>query len=200
MSVLSEPSPASGSPLPGPTPPSAAVARSRPAPSGPVSGRSDFFGGMAWIGLGIVILLASIAMDRLEAQGVHPYTVPGLMPGILGIAMIFLGLLLALRGLRRGVGRHPSAGGTAPEGRRQILRALVLCIGFAAGLVGHGLPFWLAATVFIAVAIPVLQTPARRSAGRRLTLRDVALPVLIGAGAGGLISVVFQTVFLVRLP
>ena len=41
-------------------------------------------------------------MDRLERQNINPYTVPGLLPGLLGIAMILLGGVLALRSWRRG--------------------------------------------------------------------------------------------------
>ena len=46
--------------------------------------------------------IGSIRMDRLEAQHINPYTVPGLLPGLLGLVMILLGVLLALRSWGRG--------------------------------------------------------------------------------------------------
>ena len=64
---------------------------------------------------------------------------------------------------------------------------------FGTVLVGHGLPFWLAASVFVSVSIVVLQWG-------RLDARSVATAVAIGVSAGVVISYVFQTVFLVRLP
>ena len=63
-------------------------------------------------------------MDRLEAQHINPYTVPGLLPGLLGLVMILLGVLLALRswGRRCAPGRRAAAGGRlaldAPARRR----------------------------------------------------------------------------------
>src|SRR3981189_3608223 len=62
--------------------------------------RSDFLSALGWIGLGIAILIGSVMMDRLEKQDINPYTIPGLLPGLLGIAMTILGALLAARSWR----------------------------------------------------------------------------------------------------
>ena len=51
--------------------------------------------------------------DRLEQQHINPYTVPGLLPGLLGLMMILLGTILALRSWRRGALSLPI---TAPIG------------------------------------------------------------------------------------
>jgi hypothetical protein len=141
-------------------------------------------------------------MDRLESQDINRYTVPGLLPALLGIVMLLLAGLLALRSWRRGALARDA--GEAPPfdaaNARRIALVLVLCLVFGVVLVGHGLPFWAAAAIFVSVAIVSLQQPLRRAAGRRLGLRDVALAVAIGLGAGGAITLVFQQVFLVRLP
>ena len=50
-----------------------------------VSPRTDFLSGFGWMGLGIAILIGSVMMDRLENQDINPYTIPGLLPGLLGI-------------------------------------------------------------------------------------------------------------------
>ena len=154
-----------------------------------------------WATLGLAILVGSLRMDRLESQNINPYTVPGLLPGLLGVAMTLLAGLLALRSWRRGalaagVGRS----GIDAVAVRRILLVLALCIGFDVALVGRGLPFWLAAAIFVSVAIVSLQHPQRRVAGRALSLRDVAVAIVIGLGAGGAITLVFQQLFLVRLP
>src|SRR5690349_3475796 len=64
--------------------------------------RSDFKDAIGWTALGIAVLVGSLRMDRLESQGINPYTVPGLLPGLLGVAMILLGATLGVRSLRRG--------------------------------------------------------------------------------------------------
>src|SRR6266853_6893374 len=62
--------------------------------------RSDFLSAVGWMGLGIAILIGSVTMDRLEKQDINPYTIPGLLPGLLGIVMTILGALLAARSWR----------------------------------------------------------------------------------------------------
>jgi len=167
----------------------------------PVSGRADFQGALAWISLGLAILIGSITMDRLEAQDVNPYTIPGLMPGLLGIAMMILGSLLAARSWRRGLSRGAAHDPTARRAEyRHLALVLVLCLTFGGLLVGHGLPFWLASALFVSTAIPCLQGPQRRAAGQKLTWRTIAVAAVIGLAAGGIITLVFQKIFLVHLP
>src|ERR1700716_1781211 len=62
--------------------------------------RGDFLSALGWMGLGVAILIGSVTMDRLEKQGINPYTIPGLLPGLLGCAMTILGALRALRSWR----------------------------------------------------------------------------------------------------
>ena len=76
--------------------------------------------------------------------------------------------------------------------------ALLLCIGFVVGALGHGPPFWLAAFLFVFLAILLFEWPDRRLTG---TLRRGAVQAaLVAAGASAAITFVFQEVFLVRLP
>ena len=82
----------------------------------------------------------------------------------------------------------------------RILLVIGLCLAFGVVLVGHGLPFWLAAAIFVTTAILALQYQARRSTGEPLTVRQVASTAAIGLGAGIAITIVFQEIFLVRLP
>src|SRR5229473_1291468 len=163
--------------------------------------RSDFLSALGWMALGIAILIGSVTMDRLETQGINPYTIPGLLPGLLGIAMTILGALLAARSWRPHL--FASASSAAPANRgeqKRLLLVLGLCLAFGVGLVGHGLPFWLAAAIFVTVAIVSLQYRERQSSGEPLSLRRFITAATIGLGAGIAITVVFQEIFLVRLP
>jgi hypothetical protein len=163
--------------------------------------RGDFLSAIGWIGLGIAILIASVTMDRLENQDINPYTIPGLLPGLLGIAMTILGALLAARSWRRHL--FATTVDAAPAGRAEQKRlwlVLGLCLTFGVGLVGHGLPFWLAATIFVTAAILLLQYRQRQSTAPRSGLRTFVGAAAIGLGAGIAITLVFQQLFLVRLP
>jgi Tripartite tricarboxylate transporter TctB family len=167
-----------------------------------LAARAELRQSLGWAVLGGAVLIASLRMDRLESQSINPYTVPGLLPGLLGIVMLLLAGLLALRSWRRGALQADLQ--LAPPldaaNARRIALVLVLCLLFGVVLVGHGLPFWAGAASFVSVAIMSLQMPLRRAAGRKLGLRDVAVAITVGLGAGGAITLVFQQIFLVRLP
>jgi hypothetical protein len=174
------------------------------APEGeaPIHPRSDLLDGLGWIAFGIAVLIGSLTMDRLEQQHINPYTVPGLLPGLLGIMMILLGGILSLRSWRRGALNVPVPGATADEReqRRRIWIVIVLCMGYAVVLVGHGIPFWLASAIYVTGSILVLQRLSRDEDERRYTVRGFIKAVVIGLGAGVITSVVFQELFLVRMP
>jgi len=168
----------------------------------PISPRSDLADAGFWIALGVAVLIGSITMDRLERQGVNPYTVPGLLPGLLGIAMIVLGGVLALRSLRRGA-LHVQASPPDALDRERWRRIWVvagLCLGYGVVLVGHGLPFWLASTIYVTGSILILQRMSRDPAVRRQTPKAWAKALAIGLGSSVITHLVFQELFLVRMP
>jgi hypothetical protein len=165
---------------------------------------ADFFFGLGWAALGIAITVGSWRMDRLERQGVEPYAVPGLLPGLLGLLLLLFGLVMALRSWRgraaptaeaapaEGIG----AGGQAEPWRAGL--ALLLTGGFVLGLLGRGPPFWLAGFLFVFLAIFLFELPERRARGT--VVRGAGVAALVAAAAAGLATLVFQEVFLVRLP
>ena len=145
-------------------------------------------------------------MDRLANLGVKPFSAPGLLPGALGIFIIVLGVAMlvravcagALRGALRGALKSRSAASRSAIDWRRVLPPTVMCVGYAAVLVGHGLPFWLASWIFVTAMIGTLQFHERRERGELRRLALVALAV--GAGAGIVVSLIFQELFLIRLP
>ena len=176
-----------------------------PDTSGPLAGtattpRSDFIAALCWMVFGSAVSIGAWNMDRLENQDVPPYAVPGLLPFFLGLAIVFFAALMLARAWRQGAlasdAERPA--GMSPAERGRFLMVLALCLTFAVVLVGHGLPFWLAAAAFVSVTIFVLQYPRRRAANQ--VLRGVLLAILIGLGAGFGVTLVFQDIFLVRLP
>lgn len=164
--------------------------------------RSDLKDAIGWIVLGVAIVIGSVTMDRLEAQNVNPYTVPGLLPGLLGLAMVLLGALLAVRSLRRGAMDKPLPRPTAHDRaqRRRIWIVAALCIVYGVVLIGHGLPFWVASTIYVTGSILILQRISADPKERALTPALWAKAIVIGLGSAVITQLVFQELFLVRLP
>lgn len=167
-----------------------------------VSPRSDFKGGVGWMALGAAVLGGSITMDRLESQNINPYTIPGLLPGLLGIGMLLLGGILALSSWRRGAFSQPLApfGALHRETRKRVWTVIALCTVYSVGLVGHGLPFWAASAIFVTGTIVIMQRMNSDPEERRLTTRLWAKAIVIGVASAVVTHLVFQELFLVRLP
>jgi hypothetical protein len=159
--------------------------------------RTDLYSAAFWVLFGGAIVAGSWRMDRLEYMHINPYTAPGLVPGILGAFIVLFGVIMAVRAVRAGALRAGPVGGEPIFNGRVALSA-VLCIAFAAGLVGHGPPFWLAAGIFIFVHIFLFQYPERRASGDLAKGALAALAVAVGASF--VITMIFQELFLVRLP
>ncbi|MDP1533351.1 MAG: tripartite tricarboxylate transporter TctB family protein [Rubrivivax sp.] len=151
--------------------------------------RADRRGGLGWIALGALILVASWRMDRFEAMGGSLYTAPGLVPGLLGIALMLLGGLLAWRGWRA---RGRSAPGPGPLLNGRIAGMLVLSLVYAAGLIGR-VPFAPATALFVTLFTAIY-------AGSVSPARRWGVALLAGALTTLLVVGVFERIFLVRLP
>jgi hypothetical protein len=164
--------------------------------------RSDLADAIGWIALGAAVLVGSIMMDRLEAQHINPYTVPGLLPGLLGIAMILLGLVLAERSRERGALTQPRAPRTEDQRDewRRVWIVAGLCIGYGVVLIGHGIPFWIASSIYVTASILILQRLSRDPQERQFTPRAIAKAVVIGVASSVITQLVFQEIFLVRMP
>ena len=155
----------------------------------------DFFFGLGWAAFGAAILAASWRMDRLEGLNVNPWSVPGLLPGVLGALMLLFGGALALRAMTAGWTAAPAPGSPA-----RTWLALLLCFGYAAGLLGRGLPFWLTSAAFLFVALCAFRW-LDRDADAPQSLRRLALgSAAIALAASAAISLLFQEVFLLTLP
>ena len=164
-------------------------------------------GGMVWVLFGAVVFYASWTMDRLESQGVAPITAPGLLPGLLGLGMIGFGLVLLLR---RGAGPHGEAHGhfgiqaetaAPPEPGldwRRLGLSWLLSVAFAGVFLGRGLPFWLLAAVFMFLHLVLLEDDDRRAA--RPLARRLAFAALVAGGTAAAVTLIFQELFLIRLP
>ena len=162
--------------------------------------KADFITGLGLIALGIATVVESLRMPRFEQLHIEPYTMPGLVPGALGAVILLLGAALFLRAARAGGWRLGGGAGAAwagDPGVRRLVLALALCLLYAAGLVGR-LPFWLATFVFVAAFVALFEWPLAAAAGART--RSLIVAVLFAAAVAAAVSLVFERIFLVRLP
>ena len=171
-------------------------------PSARTMVKADFVTGLIFFTLGVAVVVESLRMPRFEELDVNPYTAPGMVPGILGAIILMLGAVLFVRAARAGgwrlAERTPDAQPfLADPGARRLRLAIALCLLYAAGLVGR-LPFWLATFLFVAGFVALFEWPL--AADRSDRLRRVLFAVVLGALISAATSIVFQEIFLVRLP
>ena len=158
---------------------------------------ADLVWSLVWIAGGAAIFYGGFAMD-LERQHINPYTAPGLVPALLGGAIALMGVILLVRSVRAG-GLDPGPRDAARHIHfPRLFLALGLCLAYAAGLVGRGVPFWLATFLFVFVAIVALQWDERRARGE--LRKGILVAALCAAGTAAAVTLVFQELFLVRLP
>lgn len=161
--------------------------------------RADLITAIVLIALGLTVAYLSWTMDRLEVRRIHPSTIPGLVPLILGLALTACGSMLALRSWRLD---HAGSGAALMRAlvswsALRVVAVLGLALVFTLVLLGR-MPFWLAAGIFIFTFIVLFET----------VLADEPKPLLstllwaagIAAVGGGGIWYVFERIFLVRLP
>jgi hypothetical protein len=169
----------------------------RPKPGMP---RADFLTGLVFVLLGAAVIWASLEMPRFEERAAEPYTAPGLVPGALGAIILVLGAVLFVRAARAGGWRlwSPAArSGSRDSGVRRLVLSVALCLIYAGGLVGT-VPFWLATFVFITAFVVLFEWPL--AAGRTDRLRRLVFAPLFAAVIAAAVTLLFQDVFLVRLP
>ncbi len=159
------------------------------------SPRSDIVGGGLWMAFGAVIVGEALRMDRFVSMGATLYTMPGFVPGMVGLIIILLGAALAFRGWRRGrAARAPAAAAPAePMLNRRVLATLVLSLAYGVGLIGR-LPFGVSTAIYVAAFVWIF-SPPEHSLRRRL-----ASAVLTGAATAVVVVLVFEKLFLVTLP
>ena len=87
------------------------------------------------------------------------------------------------------------AGGSNAADRRQLATATLLGLLYAGVMVGR-LPFWLASALFVFTFTAAFEWEP----GPRGRLRRVIEAALIGLGTGIAVMLVFERLFLLRLP
>jgi hypothetical protein len=168
----------------------------------PPSARVDFITAAILLCFGLTIIALALRMPTFEAATGSAFTAPGIVPGFHGTVIALLSLVLAGRSIYRGAFKP---GGGKPEGfeglpgisLKRLFIAAGLGIVFAVVLVGW-LPFWLASAIFISAFTIIFEWDA--AAPMALRVRRAVTAIILGAAAGAAVFLLFQEIFLVRLP
>ncbi|MFK7792980.1 MAG: tripartite tricarboxylate transporter TctB family protein [Devosiaceae bacterium] len=178
------------------------------------SATADRITSLVLFALGLAMLIGGYTMERLEIRQIHPASIPGLVPMILGSAMMLCaGLLFHTSrvapkqdALAKGADEqevHEEAS-TEDDGHtngnastRNLFFAALYSIIYALLLVGT-LPFALATAIYITVFY--IHFTWEREQTQRALVTNIALGLTFGFAGAYAIASLFQYGFLVRLP
>lgn len=158
--------------------------------------RADFYTSIVLMLLGLATAVESWRMPRYGDVGSDIWSAPGIVPGLLGVALILMAFVLFMRTLpaiRAGAESEPGEPGAV----RRVVTVLVLCIVYAGILVSR-VPFWLASFLFVFAFIATFELTDADARSR--WMRHVAFALVIAALTSAVVSYIFQNVFFVRLP
>jgi hypothetical protein len=172
---------------------------------------ADRIGGLIWFVFGAAVVYGSWTMDRLEKLNIPPATAPGVVPGLLGLGIMAFALVLLLRrgrvatvdfsGAETAASGSTTAAPLADEGGfhwRRLALSAFLCLTYGAGLLGRGAHYWILTAGFLFLHLLLLDESEDVPA--RPTLRRFILAAALALAISTVVTLVFQHVFLVRLP
>lgn len=160
--------------------------------------RVDLIAAAIFIALGVAVAYLSWTMPRLEIRGVHPLTVPGLVPGMLGLLLAVCGLIVLVRALRSdGMPWRSFFDGLFGNESLRVSVVILLALAYTLGLVGR-IPFWAATALFVLAFILIFETYLTDA--RKPLLKSLPWAAAISVGTAVAVTLVFERAFLVRLP
>lgn len=162
--------------------------------------KADLLTGLFFLAFGIAVFYLAWDMPRLETRRIHPSTIPGLVPMLLGASLALCGFLLAARSarlapIRKGWTAFGQILVSTEVTRTLVLAALVLI--YTLGLVGL-VPFWLATSLFVFTFIVLYETALAEKPAP--VARSVLWALVQAIIVAGVVTIVFERGFLVRLP
>ena len=164
--------------------------------------KADFVASILLMAFGIWIVVHSINMPRFKELGTNPFSVPGIVPGILGTIITALSLLVFIRALRRkgyilGVSGHVLKSTMQDASFKRMNITCSVCILYGLGMVGI-ISYYLATFIYVFAFLIIFQY--------RLSVKYNNQKKLIGWSfvqamlIAGTVGVVFRYLFLVDLP
>lgn len=164
--------------------------------------KADFVVSLLLMGFGVWIVIHSFKMPRFEELGANPFSVPGIVPGILGVIIFILSLIVFMRSLTRkgyrlGLNRTTLIEFFRNASMQRMLLTILICIVYGIVLVGR-INYYLATFAFVLVFLVLFQY--RPSKGFLTQRRKLVLSFIQALLTAGIVGAVFRYLFLVDLP
>jgi len=164
--------------------------------------KADFVMSIGLILFGVAVLILSIQMPRYEEIGVNPYSVPGIVPGLLGIIVGSLGVVLLIRSILRGgyalhITKDTFVNFFKDEPTKRLMLTLAICLGYAFGVLNR-IPYVASTILYLFVFVVVFEY--KRGVPLRAQGRMILMAVLLSGIAGTATWATFRYLFLVNLP
>ncbi len=163
--------------------------------------KKDFITSIVLIAFSLSVIVSSYTMPRLERRGIDPFSAPGVVPGLIGIILLVLALILFIRSVRHGgylILPDRSEQKSAHRGAAlRVGLTLALSLIYAIGLLGH-IDYTSGTLLYIFVFIVLFEYRWGEPVSSQLKVLGYAL--LQALIASLLISIVFRKLFLVDLP
>jgi hypothetical protein len=164
--------------------------------------KKDFIASIVLIAFSISVVVSSYTMPRLERRGIDPFSAPGVVPGMIGMILLCLSLILFVRSVRAGGYRlfgagRDSGGAENPGAVQRVLLTLLISLGYAVGLLGR-IDYTAATLLYIFGFIVLFEY--RRGVSPLRQKKMLGRALLLAVIAAIATTLVFRKLFLVDLP
>lgn len=164
--------------------------------------KKDFITSIVLTAFSISVIVLSYTMPRLERRNIDPFSAPGVVPGMIGLILLCLSLILLVRSIKRG-GYLLFTGDDATDGERhqgaalRVILTLVISLIYAIGFLGR-LDYSVGTAIYIFCFISLFEYQPAIPPLKQKNMFVMA--ILQAVTASLLITVVFRKLFLVDLP
>ena len=170
---------------------------------------ADRVGGLIWVAFGLAVIYGSWIMDRLESLQIPPATAPGVVPALLGLGIVIFGSVLIIRRTPDGdaaiktFDADPAIAAAPGEQAddfhwKRIALSWAICMIYAGVLLGRGVHYWILTAAFLFLHMLLLDDDDRVPAP--VTRQRLLIAATVAPAFATVVMLVFQHVFLVRLP
>lgn len=164
--------------------------------------KADFVTAIVLLTFSITVIVLSIRMPRMEEVGANPYSAPGIVPGFLGVVILFLSIILFVRsilnkGHRPEVTWHKISTVVKDEAILRVLSTIALSVIYGAILLGR-IPYVIATFLYGLLFVIIFEYRFDKPfQGQGKTMLFSFVQAILVAGV---VAAVFRYVFLVKLP
>jgi len=163
--------------------------------------KADFFTSIFLFLFGLIVFVISIRMPTFREVGANTYSAPGIVPGILGFILLFMGGILFIRSvIRKGYRVRVSSQGIKLFFKNNPIKRLLIALFlslFYIILLGK-IYYFVLTTIYILIFITSFEFTIKKNifSQRKILFFALFEALLIAAS----ISYVFRYLFLVTLP